>query len=94
MQLLTQFRQVAYIQSEGKKKVAEGPFDEKILNLSASDIIFSSQKQKEIMHIPGYKELDYKHDAIDELLREVLEQQVLYIKGSWTERSFRFIRER
>lgn len=94
MQPLTQFRQVAYIQTEGKKRVAEGPFNEKILDLSASDIMFSSVKQKEIMYIPGYKELDYKHDAIDELLREVLEQQVRYIQGSWTERSYRFIPER
>lgn len=77
-----------------KGKVAEGPFKENVLDCSESEIYLKTPKPKEPMHIPGYKELDYEHDTIDKILKEVLKEQVKISDPRPTERSFRSLPER
>lgn len=69
--------------------MAEGPFKENILDMSCNESFLTTSKHRKVVtHIPGYKELDYKHDAIDALLKEVLEQQVVKTKVSQTAGSY------
>ena len=61
----------------GRGIVAKGPYKQSVLDMSISDIgLPPTRPAKDIMLIPGFKELDYKHEDINDLLQEVLEEQV------------------